>query len=113
MNDRARAAQSLAVCTWLLLAASVACWPFIGESGIGLATASIAFLPLLLPLAGIARGSRRAFRFAAMTLAPALALAVTEFLVNVESRPWTGTTLALILLAFASLVAALRTARQD
>jgi len=110
MSDPARTARHLAIGGWLLLAASVACWPFIGASGISLATASIAFLPLLLPLAGIARGSRRAYRLAALTLAPALALTVTEFLVNVPSRPWTGTTLALILLAFASLVAALRTA---
>lgn len=108
MSDRARTARHLATGAWLLLAVSIASWPLIDTSGIGFATASIAFLPLLLPLAGIARGSRRAWRLAALTLAPALALAVTEYLVNVPSRPWTGTTLALILLAFASLVAALR-----
>jgi len=108
MKDRARTVRRLAIGAWILLVASVACWPFIDASGIGIVTASIALLPLLLPIPGILRGSRRAWRFAALTLAPALALAVTEFLVNAPSRPWTGTTLALILLAFAGLVAALR-----
>ncbi len=72
-------------------------------------TAAIAFLPLLLPIAGLLRGSPRAYRLASLTLAPVLALALTEVLVNPPSRPWTGATLALILLAFAGLVAALRT----
>lgn len=109
MSERARIAHRAAVVAWLAIAASVACWP-IGASGIGWPTTVLAFLPLLLPLAGIARGSRRAYRVAPMTLAPALALAVTEFLVNEPARLRTGASLALILVAFASLVAALRTA---
>ena len=110
MNDRARTARQFAIGAWLLLAASVACWPFIDSAGIGPVTASIAFFPLLLPIAGILRGAPRSYRLAALTLAPVLALALTEFLVNVPSRPFTLATLALILLAFAGLVAALRTA---
>jgi uncharacterized membrane protein len=108
MTDRARRVQRLAIGAWILLTASVACWPLTRTSGIGVVTSVIALVPLLLPIAGILRGSQRAWRIAALTLAPVLALAVTEFLVNAPSRPWAGTTLALIVLAFAGLVAALK-----
>ncbi len=110
MTDRALMARRGAIAAWVLLAVSVACWPLTANSGVGVATTVIALVPLLLPITGILRGSQRALRIAALTLAPVLALAVTEYLVNAPSRPWTGTTLALILLAFAGLVAALRAA---
>jgi uncharacterized membrane protein len=110
MTDRARGTRRLAIAAWFLLAGSVAAWAFVDAAGIGLVTATIAFLPLLLPVTGLLRGSPRSYRLAALTLAPALALALTELLVNVPSRPFTIATLALILLAFASLVAALRAA---
>ena len=109
MSPRARTARGLAIAAWLLLAASVAAWPFVG-AGIGRFATLIAFLPLLLPLAGIARGTRRSLRIAPMTLAPALALAVTEVLVNPAARPWAGATLALAFLAFAGILATLRAA---
>lgn len=110
MMDRARAMRIFASAAWLLLAGSVAAWPFIQGAGIGPVTAAIAFFPLLLPIAGLLRGSLRSYRLAALVLGPALALALTEILVNPPSRPWTSTTLALILLSFAGIVAALRTA---
>jgi uncharacterized membrane protein len=110
MKDRARAAQIFTNTAWLLLAASVASWAFIDTAGIGPVTVAIAFFPLLLPIAGLLRGSPRAYRLAMLVLAPALALALTEILVNPPSRPLTTTSLALVLLAFAGLVAALRAA---
>ena len=109
MKDRARAAQRFATIAWLLLAASVACWSFVDTAGIGPVTSSIAFFPLLLPIAGLLRGFPRSYRLAALVLAPALTLALTEILANPPSRPWTATSLALILIAFAGIVAALRT----
>jgi uncharacterized membrane protein len=107
MSGRAGAARRLALGAWLLLALSVAAWPFAG-AGIGRLTAAIAFAPLLLPIAGLAAGSRRATRAAPMALAPVLALAVTETLVNPAARPWAGVSLALAFAAFAGVVAALR-----
>jgi uncharacterized membrane protein len=100
-------AAHLALGVWLFLAASVAAWPFTG-SGIGRLTSGIACLPLLLPIPGLVRASHRALRAAPMALAPALALAITEILVNPPARPWAGLSLALALAAFAAILAALR-----
>jgi uncharacterized membrane protein len=111
MSDRARVALRLALVAWLLLAGSIAWWPF-ADAGIGRVTALVAGLPLLLPLPGLLRGSRRALRAAPMALAPALALAITEIMVNPAARVTAGISLALVLAAFAGIVAALRTAPQ-
>ena len=109
MKDRARTARRVALAAWLLLAASIAAWAFAG-AGIGRLSTALAFLPLLLPLPGLVRGSRRALRAAPMALAPALAIAITEVLVNPPARFLAGVTLALVLSAFAGIVAALRAA---
>jgi uncharacterized membrane protein len=107
MSWPAGAARRLALAAWLLLAASIAAWPFAGAA-IGRLSAAIAFLPLLLPLPGLARGMRQSWRAAPMALAPALAVAITEILVNPPARPLATATLALLLVAFAALVLALR-----
>ena len=107
MSDRSRTVLRLAVAAWILLGASVAIWPASG-AGIGLLTAAFAFVPLLLPLPGIVRGSVKWLRAAPMALAPALALAITEILVNPPARPFAGASLALAFLAFAAIVATLR-----
>lgn len=107
MSTRAGRARHFALAAWILLALSVAAWPFAG-AGTGAITSAIAFLPLLLPLPGIARGSLRALRASPMALAPVLALAITETLANPAARFTAGATLALVLLAFAAVVAAIR-----
>ena len=106
MSDRARTVLRLAIAAWILLGASIASGR--PRRGIGLLTAAFAFVPLLLPLPGIVRGSVKWLRAAPMALAPALALAITEILVNPPARPFAGATLALAFLAFAAIVAALR-----
>jgi uncharacterized membrane protein len=112
MSDRARTTRRVATATWLGLIASVAIWP-LPVAGIGAIGALIAGLPLLLPLAGLARGSRRAFQAAPMALAPALALSITECLANPEARIAAGVTLALAFAAFAAILAALRALPAD
>jgi uncharacterized membrane protein len=107
MSDRSRTVLRLAVAAWILLGASVAIWLASG-SGIGLLTAAFAFVPLLLPLPGIFRGSVKWLRAAPMALAPALALAITEILVNPPARAFAGASLALAFLAFAAIVSTLR-----
>ena len=112
MSARAARAQRLALAAWCLLAAIVAAWPF-ARVGIGGITAALAFAPLLLPLPGLFRGSRKALRAAPMALAPALAFAITESLVNTPARALAGASLALVLVAVAAIVAALRSAPPD
>lgn len=112
MSEPARVARGAAIAAWLALAGSVALWPISG-AGIGTLTTLLAGLPLALPLPGLLRGTRPALRAAPMALAPALALAVTEFLVNPPSRPFAGATLALVLAAFAAILAALRTVPRE
>jgi len=105
--ERARATRRAATGAWLLLILSVLGWP-LGESGVDRVITALAVLPLLLPLPGLARGTRRTFGWAPMTLAPALALALTEVLVNAPARPRVAVSLALMLAAFAAILAALR-----
>ena len=112
MSEPARIARGAAVAAWFALAGSVALWPVSG-TGIGAVTTLLAGLPLLLPLPGLLHGARRALRAAPMALAPALTLALTEFLVNPPARPFAGATLSLVLAAFAGLLAALRTLPRD
>jgi uncharacterized membrane protein len=112
MNARAARARRFAIAAWILLAACVAAWP-LAQVGIGRVTAALAFLPLLLPLPGLLGGSRATLRAAPMALAPVLALAITESLANPPARALAGASLALVLTAFASIVAALRAAPRD
>ena len=113
MNDGfGRNAHRVALAVWLALLISVACWP-LGEGGIGPLTTALAFLPLLAPLPGMARGTRRTLRWAPLTLAPPLAIALTEILVNPAARTRASVSLALILAAFAAVIAALRRASPD
>jgi uncharacterized membrane protein len=112
MSDRARITRRVAIAAWLGLIASVVIWP-LPAAGIGTVAALIAGLPLLLPLPGLVRASRRAFRAAPMALAPALALSITECLVNPAARIAAVATLTLAFAAFASLLAALRALPPD
>lgn len=109
MSGRAAHARRLAVAAWLLLLLSVAAWPVTG-AGVGWLAVALAGLPLLLPLPGLLGDSTRALRAAALALAPALVVAVTEILVNPDARAAIGISLALVFAAFAAVVAAIRVA---
>ena len=108
MNERSDYATKHAViAAWLALLLSVLCWP-LGPSAVGWPITAIAFMPLLLPLPGLVRGTRRTRSWAPLALAPVLAMALTEVLVNPAVRLRVTVTLALILAAFAAILAALR-----
>ena len=102
--------RRLAIGVWLSLIASIAAWPF-AAARIGTVTTAIALLPLLMPLPGLFLGRRRTWQWASLTLAPALALSLTEILVNLPARMPATLTLVLILAAFATLIAVLRSSR--
>jgi uncharacterized membrane protein len=108
----ARDLRRVALAVWLALLISIACWP-LGDGGIAPLTTALAFLPLLAPLPGMARGTQRTLRWAPLTLAPPLALALTEILVNPAARKRASVSLALILAAFAAVIAALRRTAPD
>ena len=108
MSLRAAGTRRVAIAAWLLLMLSVAAWA-LEAVGIGHTFAAIAFLPLLLPLPGLLGNSGRALRAAPLALAPVLALAITEIVANPPARPWPGLSLALVLTAFAAIIAAIRT----
>ncbi len=97
----------LAAGVWVLLLASIAAWPFTA-AGVGAITTVIALAPLLMPLPGLMRGRRRTLQWSALTLAPPLAMALTEILVNAPARAPATLSIALIFAAFATVVAALR-----
>ncbi len=105
---RARRARLLALTLWTLLLAFVAAWPLAG-AGIGPVTTAMALAPLLLPLPGLVSGRRRTLQWSPLTLAPVLALALTELLANARARIVAAVSLALILAAFAAAIGALRT----
>ncbi len=97
----------IALALWFGLAASIAAWP-IGDAGIGWTAAIVALLPLSAPVAGIWRLARKTLAWAPLTLSPALAIAVTEVVVNEPARVRASISLALILAAFSALIATLR-----
>ena len=112
INDRDLRLLRLALGAWLLMIASIVAWPFTA-AGIGIITTAIALLPLLLPLPGLVRARRRTLQWSPLTLAPALALALTEILVNAPARIAVTSTLVLIFAAFAIIVAALRVIQRN
>jgi len=113
MNEhRARAMHRVTLAVWLSLLVSVACWP-LGDAAIGWLTTALAGLPLVAPIGGMTRGARQTLRWAPLTLTPSLALALTEILVNPAARMRASVSLALILAAFAAIVATLRRTARD
>jgi uncharacterized membrane protein len=104
----ARARRST-LAVWLGLLALLVAWHAAGgAAGLGTAILAAVALPLLLPLPGLWRGRRRTFRWAPLTLAPALAWALTEILANPPARGFAVGSALLAFLALAAVVATLR-----
>ena len=102
--------RRLTIGAWFSLIASIAAWPFIAAH-IGPLTTAVALLPLLMPLPGLLTGRQRTLQWSSLTLAPALAMSLTEILVNAPARLFATLTLMLIFAAFALQIAALRCSR--
>lgn len=94
---------------WLVLLGLLLAWHLApGEGALGMMVLALVALPLLAPLPGLWRGTRRTYRWAPLTLAPALAWSLTEILANPPAR---GFAVACALLAFISLAAVVATLR--
>jgi uncharacterized membrane protein len=69
-------------------------------------------VPLLLPLPGLLRGTRRTFAWATLCVAPYFAYGLTEVVANPSARGVAAAILFASLAWFASLVYGLRVTRQ-
>lgn len=103
---RARMATLLA---WLGLLSLLLAWNLSpGAAALGTVTLAVVGVPLLAPLQGLWRVRRRTYRWAPLTLAPALAWSLTEILANPPARGFATGCALLAFLALAAVVAALR-----
>lgn len=108
-RPQARRARGAVLMLWLLLSLTLVAWHLQGPGATAAAVAALLTAgPLLLPLPGLLRGNPRTYRWAALTLAPALAWSLTELAANPAAR-WPATAAALLSVSsLAALVAALR-----
>ena len=112
---QARRARGAVLMLWSLLALTLVAWHLRSLSATAAAVAVLFTAgPLLLPLPGLLHGNPRTYRWAALTLAPALTWSLTELVAHPAAR-WPATVAALLSVSsLAALVAALRvTPRHD
>jgi len=104
---RARRATLL---LWSVLLAALTAWHLSGRSVLAAATLVLATAaPLAFALPGLWRAQRRSYRWAPLTLAPAMAWSLTELVANPGVRRIAAITALLAFLALAAVVATLRT----
>jgi len=104
-----RRARALTLLAWMGLLLLVLAWHAVGvPAAPGPVILSVVTLPLLAPLPGLWAGRRRTYRWAPLTLAPALAWSLTEILANPPARRFAVAASLLAFLSLAAVVAALR-----
>lgn len=111
MREDARFARARGVTllVWLMLATLLGGWHAATSTVPGaLALGLVTVVPLLLPLRGLWVARRRSYRWAPLTLAPALAWSLTELVANPEVRGVAALAALLAFLALAAVVATLR-----
>jgi uncharacterized membrane protein len=102
-------ARGLTLLAWLSLLSLLLAWNAVaGPAGLGTAALVAIGAPLLAPLRGLWTGRRRTYRWAPLTLAPALAWSLTEMLANPPARAFSIAAALLAFLSLAAVVAALR-----
>lgn len=110
MSSRFSRARSAALLGWTGLLLALATWHLNAHAGAAaVALLVLTVLPLLPPLPGLWAGRRRTYRWAPLTLAPALAWSLTEIVANPTSRGPAVLVGLLCVFALAAVVAALRT----
>lgn len=104
-----RTARLATLALWLGLLALLLAWHAVaGAQGLGTVLLALVAVPLLAPLPGLWKARRRTYRWAPLTLAPALAWSLTEIVANPEARGFATGCALLAFLALAAVVAALR-----
>lgn len=107
----AACARRTVLALWSLLLLTLIAWQ-LTQPGAAAAAGAALFTagPLLLPLRGLARSDARSYRWASLTLIPALLWSLMELAANPAAR-WPATAVVLLCVAaLAALVAALRAA---
>ena len=113
MTARAERARLAVLAIWALLAATLLAW-YLGTLPRAAAVVAIVLTvaPLAAPLPGIVARRTRSYRWAPLTLAPAMIWALTEMVANAEARPFAIAAGALAFAGLAAVVAWLRAAAQ-
>jgi uncharacterized membrane protein len=107
---RAPRARGAVLLLWSLLITALCAWPLSRSFSAGtIAILLFTVVPLLLPLPGLWQGRRRTYRWAALTLAPAMTWSLTEVVANPAARRPAACAALLAFCSLAALVAALRT----
>jgi uncharacterized membrane protein len=111
-EPRAERARAAVLAAFALLALTLVAWY---ASALSPAAATVAVLltvvPLAAPLPGLVARRRRSYRWAPLTLAPAMTWALTELVANPAVRPFALAAGLLGFGALAAVVAWLRTAQ--
>jgi uncharacterized membrane protein len=104
-----RRAWVLTLLLWVGLIVLLLAWHAAhGRASLGSLVLGVVALPLLAPLPGLWRDQRRSYRWAPLTLAPALAWSLTEILANPAARGYATGVALLSFLSLAAIVASLR-----
>lgn len=98
----------------LVLIAIVAGWLL--STGVSLARvmlATLATLPLWIPLHRVIRGERRTYAWMTLCVIPYFVLAITEAVANPAAQPWAGMCLAVAFASFVGSIGYLRVTRSS
>ncbi|MCU0975890.1 MAG: DUF2069 domain-containing protein [Steroidobacteraceae bacterium] len=110
-QPRADHARLAVLAVWGLLALTLLAWYAITLPRVAAVVAVLLTVaPLALPLPGLMARRRRSYRWAPLTLAPAMTWSLTEFVANPAARPYA---LVAGLLAFAGLAAVVAWLRSE
>lgn len=94
---------------WALVAVSLLPWLADDQSGpVALIVLGVVAGALAAPLPGLIRLRRYTYRWAALALAPALLVSMTEFVASPATRAYTVATAIFVFLGLAAVVAMLR-----
>lgn len=114
MSGRPALARGAVLAAWGLLGLVLSAWHWILLPPAAAAVATLLTVaPLATPLPGLAARRRRTYRWAPLTLAPAMTWSLTELVANPAARPFALVAGCLAFAALAATVAWLRSAAPD
>lgn len=111
-HGAARRANRITLGTLASLLVVILAWPLQGGlTARNFVIAGALAAPLLLPIRGLWRGSRRTHAWATLCVIPYFIVGTVESISNPDTRAWSATALALALVLFTALIVYLRLTR--